>query len=243
MTSSLPLEIKRGKIRKFLDMRLVHTFADDPNLPALKWVMSREAIIVFRTILSQRSEKLAGFSLLQYINDLLFQNKKMLLRPTSDFFAEMEHLFLGISGKADVYPESVPPFLKHHGIIAARLRSTDLSRMGRNVKKQTNRFPNGLDDKIMRIRYRNRERILRYFKASETEWNDWKWQARNIIKKADTLRSLIRLTDEELEAFQLAEKHRIPFGITPYYLSLIDFESGQGNDTAVRAQVIPSLHY
>ncbi|MBU4494189.1 MAG: KamA family radical SAM protein [Acidobacteria bacterium] len=243
MTSSLTLEVKRGKIRKFLDMRLVHTFADDPNLPALKWVLSREAILVFRNILSPRSEKLAGYSLLEYINDLLSPDKKNLPRPTSDFFAELEHLFLGISGKADVYPETVPNFSKHHGLKAARLRSTDLSRMARSVKKHTKRFPTGLDDKIMRLRYGNRERILRYFAASETEWNDWKWQARNIIKKADTLRSLIKLTDEELGAVQLAEKNRIPFGITPYYLSLIDNEPGLGNDTAVRAQVIPSLHY
>ena len=93
MTSSLTLEVKRGKIRKFLDMRLVHTFADDPNLPALKWVLSREAILVFRNILSPRSEKLAGYSLLEYINDLLSPDKKNLPRPTSDFFAELEHLF------------------------------------------------------------------------------------------------------------------------------------------------------
>ena len=49
-----------------------------------------------------------------------------------------------------------------------------------------------------------------------------KWHTRHIIRDADTLSRLIELTDEECQALQEARKNRIPFGITPYYVSLMD---------------------
>jgi lysine 2,3-aminomutase len=115
--------------------------------------------------------------------------------------------------------------------------------MARVAEKYSSRYPSGLDDDAKRRRYQNKLRILRHFNATDYEWTYWKWQVRHIIKDAKTLSKLIKLTDEELEAVKQAEKYKIPFGITPYYLSLMDYESGQGRDTAIRAQVIPSLHY
>jgi lysine 2,3-aminomutase len=239
-----PLEEKRIKIREFLNDRLLATFEDDPSLPSLKWVLSRDAIRVFRNIISQRSEKVTGFSFLGYLSDLLqAENTEGLPHPKPDFFAELDHLLSGIAGLADVYPESPPAFSKFKGIRAARLRSAELSRMARQVEKYTRRYPSGLDDHVKRVRYRNKLRILRHFKATEFEWSNWQWQTRHIIKDVDTLAALIKLTEEEFEAVRLAGENKIPFGITPYYLSLMDYEPGKGNDQAVRAQVIPSLKY
>jgi len=45
------------------------------------------------------------------------------------------------------------------------------------------------------------------------------------------------------EAIKIARENRIPFGITPYYLSLMDYDSSRKFDHAVRAQVIPPLNY
>ena len=244
LLSSDPLEEKRVKIREYLNEKLLATYEDDPSLPSLKWVLSRDAIRVFRNIISQRSEKVTGFSYLKYLNDLLHAGKTPdLPHPKPDFFAELDHLLSGIAGLADVYPESPPTFSKYKGIRAAKLRSAELSRMARQVEKYTRSYPSGLADHVKRIRYRNKLRILRHFKATEFEWSNWQWQTRHIIKDADTLASLIKLTDEEYEAVRLAGEHKIPFGITPYYLSLMDYEPGKGNDQAVRAQVIPSLKY
>jgi len=244
LLSSDSLEKKRIKIREFLNERLLATFEDDPSLPSLKWVLSRDAIRVFRNIISQRSEKVTGFSFLGYLNDLIHaENTEGLPHPKPDFFAELDHLLSGIAGLADVYPESPPVFSRFKGIRAAKLRSAELSRMARLVEKYTRRYPSGLDDHVKRVRYRNKLRILRHFKATEFEWSNWQWQTRHIIKDADTLASLIKLTDEEYEAVRLAGEHKIPFGITPYYLSLMDYDPGKGNDQAVRAQVIPSLKY
>ena len=74
LRSIYPLDIKRKKIRDFLADILVATFDDDPTIPPLEWALSQDAVNVFRSILSKRSEQLAGFSFLQYLNDLLHRD-------------------------------------------------------------------------------------------------------------------------------------------------------------------------
>ncbi|MEE8377628.1 MAG: KamA family radical SAM protein [Candidatus Aminicenantaceae bacterium] len=238
------IEKKRKKISKLLAEKLISTFDDTPEIPSLKWVLTRDAIGIFRKIISIRSETLSGFSFLKYMNDMIHKGEKnTVTRPSPGFFAELNHLLRGISGDADIYPKNVPAFSKHRGLKAARLRSASLSKMARGANKFMDRYPCGLDDDAKRRRYNNKHRILQYFKATDFEWTNWKWQLRHTIKDADTLKNLVHLTEEEYRAVQLAKKHSIPFGITPYYLSLLDSVPGKGRDNAIRAQVIPSLHY
>ncbi len=244
LVSKDPLEKKRKKIRSLLNAMLINTYDDNPDLPSLAWMLTRDAILVFRNIISRRSAKVAGFNFLSYLNDLIHNDKIFSTNPPSpDFFAELSHLIYGISGQADVYPKVPPAFSKHQGEKAAKLRSIDLSRMARKVEKFSNRYPSGLDDSAKRRRYNNKLRILRHFKVTGFEWSNWRWHMQHIIRDAKTLKKLIKLTDEEYEAVKLAKRYKIPFGITPYYLSLMDFEAGQGRDDAIRAQVIPSLKY
>jgi lysine 2,3-aminomutase len=163
--------------------------------------------------------------------------------PSAGFFAEVEHMLKGIMGKARLYPETAPAFSKYEGLKASKLRSEDLSRISRSAEKYLNRYSSGLDDDVIRIRSNNKYRILAYFNATELEWEKWKWHQKNIIKNVKTLSELINLTDEEYKAVELANTYKIPFGITPYYLSLMDVEPDRKKDYAVRAQVIPSVHY
>ena len=244
MTSTDPLEKKRKKIRELLNNMLIKTYHDNPNLPSLAWLLTRDAIVVFRNLISRRSEKIAGFSFLAYLNDVINDGKKASDHPPSpDFFAELSHLIHGISGRADVYPKKAPAFSKYHGEKAAKLRSADLSRMARNVEKFSKRYACGLDDAVKRRRYNNKLRILHHFKVTDFEWSNWHWHMRHIIRDAKILNKLIKLSDEEYEAVTLAQKYKIPFGITPYYLSLMDYEPNKGRDSAIRAQVLPSLKY
>lgn len=238
------IESKRDKINSVLNDMLIATFEDDPDILPLKWVLNTEAIHVFRNLIKRRNEELAGYSFITYLNDLIHaENNNSLEKPDKGFFAELEHLVKGIAGKAEVYPDKPPAFAKHKGLKAAKLRSADLSRIARSVEKHISRYPSGLDQEVKRRRSMNRTRILKFFNATGYEWGKWRWHANHIIRDADTLNKLVKLTDEEYQAVQLARKHKIPFGITPYYLSLMDYESGRKNDYAVRAQVIPSLHY
>ena len=242
--SSNPIDIKRKKINKFLADMLMATFDDDPAIPPLEWILTRDAIRVFRNILSTRNESLAGFSLLQYINDLLHkENFEQTQMPSSGFFAELDRLIRGITGKTGVYTDKIPAFVKHKGKKAARMRSNNLSTMGKIAEKFIDRYPDGLDKDVIRKRNNNIARILKHFNATESDWENWKWHTHHIIRNANRLDSLIKITDEEYHAVKLARKYKIPFGITPYYLSLMDNDTSRNNDYAVRSQVIPSIDY
>jgi len=237
-------ESKRQKMRTVLADLLAATFEDNPAIPPLEWVLARDAITVLRNILSARSERLAGFSFLRYVNDLVTgRDLHDLPAPAPGFLAEVEHLVRGVMGKTGVYEGKAPAFSRYEGVKAAKMRSVELSRMARTVNKHMARYPCGLDDEVIRERALNKSRILEHFGATEWEWEDWKWHTRHIIRDADTLRSLVGLTEEEYEAVSLARAHKIPFGITPYYLSLMDKDPGRARDYAVRAQVIPTVHY
>lgn len=69
--SDTPVEIKRDQIRTFLSKMLIAIFEDNPTIPPLEWVLTRSAITVFRNILSKRNERLAGFSLVEYLHNIL----------------------------------------------------------------------------------------------------------------------------------------------------------------------------
>lgn len=243
LLSSDPTETKRRKILIYLS-KILTTFGEDLTLHSLEWLLAQDAVQVFRNLLSPRNERLADFSFLEYIESLLHEDTLTSLpKPTSDFFAELEHLVKGIMGRTGVYQEKPPAYAKYEGQRAAKLRSADLSRIARNSQKFIDRYPSGLENDIIRRRSKNKTRILKHFNATELEWEKWQWHARNIIRDADTLKSLVKLTDEEYEAVSQARKNKIPFGITPYYLSLIDYQLKGNRDKAVRAQVIPTLRY
>jgi lysine 2,3-aminomutase len=243
LLSTSSIDVQRENFRNFLSGLFEKTH-DDETLSPLEWILVRDTIKVLLTILSPRSERLAGFSFLQYVNDLLYrENLGDIPKPTPDFFAELERLLKGLMGKSGIYPEKVPSFAKHKGAKAAKLRSNDLSRMAVEAERLLNRYPCGLDNPIIRRRSTNQSRILKYFNATDQEWNDWKWHTRHIVRDAETLKSLVKLNPEEHEAILLARENRIPFGITPYYLSLMDYQPDGKNDQAVRAQVIPPLNY
>ena len=244
LKSKTSLERKRLKIKKWLSEILEETYVENPNIPPLEYILTRDAIAVFRKLITPRSEKLAEFSLLAYLSDLLEQEDgKKIEKPSAAFFAEFEHLVKCIVGTSRIYDERSPAFVKHQGRKAALLRSADLSRMARVSRKHMQKYVCGLDNDAVRRRSYNKTRILKRFGASELEWEKWQWHLRHIVRDAESLRQLVNISDEEYEAITLARQNKIPFGITPYYASLMDFEPGGRRDSAIRAQVIPSLHY
>ncbi len=244
LLSSDSVDEKREKISRLLGDLLDATFYDDETVPPLEWVLMRDTIRVFRSIISPRSERLIGHSFLRYVNDLLHKDDlKDFNGPEQGFLDELEHLLKGLMGKTGIYPKTIPAFSRHEGRKAALLRSADLSRMARSATQIMDGYPCGLDHAVIRRRSKNKARILKYFNATELEWENWKWHTKHIIRNVDTLSPLIQLTEEEHEAVKLARAFKIPFGITPYYLSLMDYRAERVRDRAVRAQVIPSLNY
>lgn len=244
LLSGEDIETKRDRIRRSLTDILTNSYQDTPDLPSLEWVLTHDAVEAWRNLCSKRNESLADFSFLEYLdalaNGVLTQDHP---RPLPGFFAELDRLARGIARRTNIYPEQVPAFMKHQGRKAATLRSVDLSRMARSSRAFMERYPCGLDKDVIRRRSRNKTRILKYFNATELEWNNWQWQCRHIIRDADTLANLVKLKREEYQAVKTAQASGVPFGVTPYYLSLMDNRTNSPNDRAIRAQVLPSMHY
>ena len=165
------------------------------------------------------------------------------------FILEFINLFRGVTGRSNIYLENaqvkkgIPEFLKLKGREAANIRMELLDELGSSVHKYFKKYPSGLEDEVIAWRKENKIRIMRYFKCDENNWNDYQWHLRNVIRDAAPLVDLIELTTEQKEAVNNAVKNKIAFGITPYYLSLMDRKLSIGYDHAVRAQVIPPKEY
>lgn len=243
LLSDRPLEEKRLLLRNYLAGLLLPEHDGDRDLASLEWITCRDVMWVFRNILNPRNEELAGFSMLAYINNLLHSPESKDPPPKADFLAELTHLFRGIRGEAKIYTEKAPAFLQHTGRTAARLRSADLSRMARNALARTRRYPCGMDAELVRQHSRNKQRLLQVFGITDLEWSDWRWHTANIIRSASQLRELVTLSDEEFAAIEAAQAKRVPFGITPYYVSLMDADNTGTWDRAIRAQVLPPGQY
>jgi lysine 2,3-aminomutase len=59
-----------------------------------------------------------------------------------------------------------------------------------------------------------------YPDISAKEWNDWHWQVANRIRTPERLRSMLTLNVEEEQALTQTGI-KLPFAVTPYYMSLI----------------------
>jgi lysine 2,3-aminomutase len=73
--------------------------------------------------------------------------------------------------------------------------------------------------------------------ATDEEWEDWRWQLRNRITKAEQLRLLLNLNDEEVAAMD-ASKGRMVTAITPYFATLM---SRTDPNCPIRRQALPTL--
>lgn len=70
----------------------------------------------------------------------------------------------------------------------------------------------------------------------EEEWNNWKWQIRNVVRDIPTLKKIIFIDeDEERDLGRCLERFRM--GITPYYAALMDKRYKR---CTIRLQAVPT---
>jgi lysine 2,3-aminomutase len=204
---------------------------------------------ILGTMFDPVSERRAGFSVVQALKDLVCGVEREDLTPA--FFAELIHLFSGALGREGEYPAVIDG---DHGATtlagreAAIRRSRQLDELIERVAAFDSRYGNGLDPDSVERRRRRRRRIQEFFGATEEQWNDWRWQEEHVIQDIDTLRELVDLYPAEAAAVARARQHRLPFGVTPHYLSLMDEiepeEKGNSRrDAIIRAQVLPPTEY
>jgi len=212
---------------------------------ALAWIHA------FKEMASPENEAVAGFSTM----DLLWRAARGETDElTESFVEEFVHVFRAISGGSGLgrgwmrLDGEGEPFesLPGTGRRGALARSRFLDDVAADFWEGVGAHPSGLDDEVVRARERNREKILGYFNAEDRDWERAEWQAANVLKGERGLRvlqDLVPLASEELAAIRLSVQYRLPWGITPYYLSLFDLDSAdRAVDGQVRSQVIPTVH-
>ncbi len=204
-------------------------------------IIMRDCARVFRSMIAERSDALSGFSVTKALWDMARNIPRHDLGE--GFFAEMIHLFRGLRGVPHAPSPAKSSLDDISGRDAAIIRSVELDAIWDSVETIMKRYPDGLShESVIRRRHRRRE-ILGTLGATQKDWNNWHWQIKHIIRSADDLSRLAAVSSEEYETVKKAVKARIPFGITPYYASLIDNDPESGRDMAVRAQVIPPANY
>jgi lysine 2,3-aminomutase len=72
--------------------------------------------------------------------------------------------------------------------------------------------------------------------ASDKQWNDWHWQARNRIRTLEQLQQMLVLSPQEREGLDRAGS-MLPVSITPYYMSLLSRYDPQ---QPLRRTVVPT---
>lgn len=245
LSRSRSLEEARRRLYQFLDGQQRALEMGLKEAQYLERANIRECLAVFRNILAKRNEKITGVSSLYYLYHLIRgDDLEVLQSVTEDFVEDMIHLFRGISGQSGIYDHMKrPTYLDMTGRKAAQVRSQLLDEMCLSMDRFVARYPSGLDPEVVRRRQRNRQRILRYFGSRRKDWDNWHWHLQHVIRDEQTLSCLVELTEEEGRQIARARANGLPFGITPFYLSLLDSAASHRDDGAVRAQVIPPESY
>ncbi len=205
---------------------------------------ARWCIRVLKNIIRTENEKLTGASALGSLIRLASRNMSRGEPVGRGFICEVLFLFLGINGRFEFYRKEKSRCLEltpdeRPGLTRSRL----LDLYGESVRTAMARYSSGLDKQINDASEAAARRIMAALGAGEKEWDDYRWQLKNVVSRLPDLERLVELSGAERQSLLLAEKHGIPFQITPYYLSLFQPLSACREDAALRAQVLPGMNY
>ena len=211
----------------------------------LEWSLQMDSLYAFRELISIRSEKLTHYSFLRQL--WLLANKKydQLAPDMSEAFVEdARRILLGMVGKSGIYQDiTLPSYSQLRNRKAAEARSIYLERMAVKALRKIKKFRHGLEPEIIRRRKINRRRILAAWQAEDSDWHDYRWHLRHLIRDSRTLSRFVHLSAAERRAIDNAKSNQLPFALTPYYASLMDRPAHRRLDHAIRSQVIPTTHY
>ncbi len=241
LSSEDDLEDVRGRLFDHLSRLEFSYHSPSWQIDALERVNALYCIQVLKNLISARNERASGCSTLAEMARIVKDEE--LREQDRALFIDFYHIVKGAVGQSGLTSREGPDLSNTFGREAARKRSDFLDIMSERCYEWINSYPTGIDADVVRRRAENRKRIMDALGASDDDWNDYRWQLRHVRRKVDDLDGLIELTADEREAIDQATSNRMPFGITPYYLSLMDFEPHRKFDHAVRAQVIPPLSY
>lgn len=241
------LELARKAVYAALESAESLTFLADRELHPLEVAIVRECVRNLRRIIAPINEKRTMTSALQGLRAIALGEPSGV---TNAFLMELVALFTGVAGNSGIYrddrpvrADEAPDFILKEGREAAKLRTIELDRLGEDLNVYGKRYPSGLEPEVVERRRENRDRILEYFGASKQDWHDAQWHLDHVITTPEVLFALIEVPEASQQAMRIATKNKLPVGMTPYYVSLMERRPGSTLDDAVRSLVIPPPEY
>ena len=201
----------------------------------------RDCARALRGMLTVRSEQRAGFSVAEALWNIARREPRPDLQ--AGFLADMTEILGGLLGRGlgGWGSSNAEPGLT--GRVAALWRSDALDSLWALAEAQMQRIPDGLSPEAVEARARRRERVVAALGCDDAEFDDWQWQIAHVARDANALERFAPIGPAERRAITEASHGQLPFGVTPYYASLLDETLDAGRDRALRAQVIPTLAY
>ncbi|QLH75654.1 MAG: KamA family radical SAM protein [Methanomassiliicoccales archaeon] len=241
LSSATEIDESRDKIVELLQSRKDHYYGPDCRTEDLERVVALNCIGTLENFMSVRNEIISGCSVLKGL--LAAYDNYSETEYSYHFYADVINVMKGALAMSGIYNEEAPTFTGIDRFEVSRRRSDHLDALAMRCRTFMSRYPSGLDKEIIELREKNKERVLEVIGGSFDDWEDHSWHRRNTVRDSQHLQDMIELTEEERAAIDLAVENKVPFGITPYYVSLMDRGPSRTRDHAVRAQVIPRLGY
>ncbi|OQY79607.1 MAG: KamA family radical SAM protein [Ignavibacteriales bacterium UTCHB3] len=242
LTSSSSVNDAREKLFEYLNDRersCFNIFSEQPlkKLHIIDRQNAKESIRVFKNIIRTEHELLSGFNSVKILWELAAGNRETREQISEGYLIELIFLFHGIHGRWG-------EFAFKKGVFSEKTPSEQtLDQFAENMRKEMMRFKPGTHPLLKMNREKLKNKILQHFNAQPSDWFDHNWHLKHLIRDIDTLESIIKLEEHEIQGLLEAEKLKIDFQITPYYLSLFNDSGKTEDDRMVRAQVLPSTDY
>ncbi|MGI5862584.1 MAG: KamA family radical SAM protein [Myxococcales bacterium] len=223
--------------------RMQYELFDLPtSLSQTQQIRARDCANVLRGMLLPRAAKVGGFDMAQVFWDVQRGVARDDLRPA--FWADVTHLVEGLFGRApSALIEEDDIFDELTGREAAIRRSSELDALWKRVEQHAARFESGLSETARARRAERKRRVLEALGGTEKDWADWRWQRHAVLQTVPRLAKAVKLSPQALALVERARQGHLPFGVTPYYASLMDDDPEAGRDRAIRAQVLPTARY
>ncbi len=230
------LESARSSLKEYLDSMYAH----EVSAREMRRAGKRQRL--FQQLIEPDNEKTTGSSALVCLWRIARQEPRALEGVSEGFLLEFIYLFRGLRPSAPSAPtiefiEEINPQEK------ALARSGRLDEYSQTILDHYAKYVCGMDKAVIEKRKAARQRIMDFFGADESAWNDPKWHLGHIIRDKAVLAKLVELNTDEKRGLDDAARFNIPFQITPYYLSLFDAQGRSEMDRALRAIVLPTAYY
>src|SRR3989339_55985 len=163
----------------------------------------------------------------------------------TDLYEDLFHLFLHAEGMETIKPYTEVKLQRHMKRWASGLdreiRQKRISNKERIIRLLVKKIDRKL---ILASRYQFEEGLSHEEKIKKVEewWNDFRFHLSMAIKSPGELNTFLgeSLSTGTLKLLNRAKRKKIPFFITPYYLSLLNTDENGFDDLAIRSYIIYS---